>query len=270
MRVQIRCPNCEQMLRVREEEVGTVGRCPTCKQVVRLERPAPQRAPKPAAAPVQREEGPTVTLATETDLTPLPRAVPLAPPTPVAPHDETVSLAPLDDAGADEPMAVAVLEDDAARSELSVRGTIAATRTGPRPLGKPRNPALVMLLSLVPFYVLYWFITIRAEIFAYNGRPPESSGQFIWRLARFALLGLVTAGLWGLTYCYYTVPKRIAAVQASAGNPNRISPGTCLFLAILPLGALIDAYKMQKALTEHWQWCQKRGASASVTAGLAR
>ena len=66
MRVKLRCPNCQQLLMVREEEVGATRRCPGCKQEVELKPAArsakAQAAPVAVATPVAEEALPVAEL----------------------------------------------------------------------------------------------------------------------------------------------------------------------------------------------------------------
>jgi hypothetical protein len=271
MRVKIECPNCEQVLFVREEEQNTMGRCPRCKQPVMLVPPAPKAAPprapkaapksapKPAASPAK---GPTVA----TGATKPPAAAPKpagtaglspalkarAPAKPAAPaiglaEDQDVPIAlesekgtptryrPSNPGTAEMQLGVAGDEDaEAAHDSFGVRGTIPQSRTGPAPTGAARSPTLVLLLGLLPFYFLYWFIVARREMMAHQEKPPESSNQFLWRLTRFILLSLL-GGFYAFAYCFNLFPKRIAAMQSKCGDANRVNPGTCTASAFLPL-----------------------------------
>ena len=251
MRVKIRCSNCEQLLMVREEEVGTMGRCPACKQEITL-APAKQAA-KPAA-PVSLAaappKNPGVPLATGSGRQ---AATPISAPPQHQPF-EAVALA------------VESIEDDVARRDSSLRGAIPVAVAGPAPMGRPRSPALAFLLALVfPPFAIYWYIVARGEMLAHLREPAGSAA----RIALGVLLLVVTAGIGAWIYCCYLVPKRVAQMQSKCGDPNRISPPSCLFVGVIPvLGWALNVLILQKALTRHWQWHDQRG-SGSVTAGLA-
>jgi len=259
MRVKLRCPNCGQVLMVRKEEIGTTGRCPKCKQDVALERPS--AAPAVSVQPAADDSVPVAEL--------IDAGAPSPPPPANADHSSNAQPVAFAEAAEDDLLSVAVLEDDQARAESGIRGAVAVTRKGPAPLGKPRSPAVVVLLGMfVPGYFFYWIIATRSEIRAHQGLPDETGGQFFLRLLRFVGLYLVTLGFYAPIYCYYTIPKRIAAIQAKGGNPSRISPTTCLLLLLVPyIGAILSVAKIQSALTGHWAWMAQRG-DTSVTSGL--
>ena len=305
MRFRMQCPNCEQTLFVRDEEQGHKGRCPKCKQEMMLVRPSPPAAAKPAAPTAPRRRTPPAAprpAQAEND-DDLAVAVVLDDEAPATVNLQAPGLAPAGARGASQELALGHLDAETAHDSFGVKGAIPVGRIGQAPLGKPRNPALVFLLSLVPFYAVYWFVVTRGELLSHQQRPPETTGRFIWRLVRFCLLGL-PGGIYPFIYCSYLVPTRIAAIQAKCGEPNRISPNACLALAFLPVlliaglivnmvmqflpltGSLalvnwialivllllafaLPILKMQQALTGHWAWHTRRG-NTSVTQGLLR
>jgi len=251
MRVKIRCSNCGQLLMIREDEVGTMGRCPACKQEITL---APEKqAAKPAAAPAAPAP-------------PKDPGIPLA--TGIGQQAPTQIAAPPQDHPA-EAMVLAVesIEDDVARRNSSLRGTIPVAVAGVAPMGKPRSPALAFLATLVfPPFAIYWYIVARGEMLAHMRQPAGSAT----RIALGVLLLVVTAGIGAWIYCCYFVPKRVAEMQSRCGDPNRVSPPSCLFVGLIPvLGWALDVLILQKALTRHWRWHEQRG-NDSVTLGLAR
>jgi len=256
MRLRIRCPNCQQLLMVREEEAGKPGRCPMCKQQVML--PRPKKSANLAAVAAQPAGQTSARPARAAD-----EGLPLA----LAPEEQTAPSTAPSQPDADDaiPLAVERLDDDAARQQMSLRGAIPVPVSGPPPSGRPRSPGLAFLTALVPFYGIYWYILARSEIFAHLEQPARTAGQIALRVG----LLVVTGGLFGWFYCSYVVPRRIAEMQSGCGDPHRVSAAWCLILGLVPVfGWALNVFTMQKALTRHWQWHGQREAD-SVTAGLA-
>lgn len=116
-----------------------------------------------------------------------------------------------------------------------------------RPLGKPRGPLVVLLLSIVTIgiYGLYWQYAVFKEMKEYSG---EGMGGG---------LGLLFAILLGIVNVFM-MPAEVGGLYAREGRERPVTGVTGFWVFLPIIGGLIWLFKTQGRLNDFWR---ARGAA---------
>ncbi|MDX1933856.1 MAG: DUF4234 domain-containing protein [Capsulimonadales bacterium] len=117
--------------------------------------------------------------------------------------------------------------------------------------GAVRDPALVLILSLITcgIYYLFWVSYVSGEIQDYLGEPDTSPGLEV-------LLFIVTCGLYTF-YWDYKIAQKIARMQGSLGL--RVVDNGTLYIVLNLIGVgMVNALIQQGHLNEIWQASRQR------------
>jgi Domain of unknown function (DUF4234) len=112
----------------------------------------------------------------------------------------------------------------------------------PKPVGKVRNPAAVIIFSIITLgiYHLYWTYQVYREL---NEHTSEGIGPVI---------GLVLAILINPVN-WFVLPSEIGNMYASADQPKPVRGVTGLWNLIPLIGFIIWTVKVQGALNRAWE-----------------
>jgi hypothetical protein len=114
-----------------------------------------------------------------------------------------------------------------------------------RPVGKHRDPALVLILSFLTcgIYYLIWVADVSREV-------NEHLGEMDTAPALEALLTLVTCGLYSF-YWDYKINRKLMRMQEDKGL--RVTDNTALYLILDFFGiGMVNALIQQNHLNEIW------------------
>lgn len=118
-----------------------------------------------------------------------------------------------------------------------------------RPIGKIRNPWVVILLSIVTLgiYAIYWIYAVFKETNEFDGEGLSG------------VVGLILAIVCSLVV-YFVLPWQIGETRKRAGLNERVSALYGLWLFLPLIGWIIWQLQVQNAMNELWE---SQGAVAS-------
>jgi hypothetical protein len=111
----------------------------------------------------------------------------------------------------------------------------------PGPVGKPRSPLAVLLLSIITvgIYGLYWHYKTFQEMKDYSG---EGIG---------GVLGLILGLFCGIVVIFL-LPAEVGNLYTKEGQPAPVSAMTGFWVLLPLLGGLIWLWKVQGRLNDFW------------------
>ena len=119
-------------------------------------------------------------------------------------------------------------------------------------IGERREPALVLILSIITFgiYYLYWVYQASAETQEFLAEPDTSPGVEV-------LLFVVTCGLYTL-YWDYKMAQRIAKMQRMVGL-REVDNGVLYIVLDLVGVGIVNGLIQQGQMNEVWTAATSRG-----------
>jgi hypothetical protein len=118
-------------------------------------------------------------------------------------------------------------------------------------IGERREPAIVLLLSIVTcgIYYFYWLYCVSGEIQEFLQEPDTSPGLEV-------LLSILTMGLY-VIYWDYKTGQKIARMQGRVGLP--VTDNAILYLVLNLVGfGFVNALIEQGHLNEVWNAAQQQ------------
>jgi len=115
----------------------------------------------------------------------------------------------------------------------------ASTGSGKGPVGEPRNPTTVAILTIVTcgIYGLYWAFKTFEELKAYNG---DGLGGGLGVVLSWLIVG------------WFILPGEVQKTYQGDGKESPVEPVQGLWLLIPIVGWFIYANKVQGALNDFW------------------
>jgi hypothetical protein len=112
----------------------------------------------------------------------------------------------------------------------------------PGPVGKPRSPLAVLLLSIITvgIYGLYYYYKTFQEMKEYSG---EGIG---------GVLGLILAMFCGIVVVFL-LPAEVGNLYKKEGQPAPVSAMTGFWVLLPLIGGLILLWKVQGRLNDFWR-----------------
>jgi hypothetical protein len=112
----------------------------------------------------------------------------------------------------------------------------------PGPVGKPRSPLAVLLLSIITvgIYGLYYYYKTFQEMKEYSG---EGIG---------GVLGLILAMFCGIVVVFL-LPAEVGNLYTKEGQPAPVSAMTGFWVLLPLIGGLILLWKVQGRLNDFWR-----------------
>ena len=125
---------------------------------------------------------------------------------------------------------------------MSETAAPATSATASRPIGKPRGPAFVIILSFVTLgiYLLYWYYKTGDEVKKYSG---EGLGGVLW-----LVIGLVVG-----IVMWFVAPSEVGNLYKREGQEPPVSGKTGFWMLLPLIGLIVWFVKVQGALNRFWE-----------------